>query len=1193
MIPQKPKKERRFLKMLGRVGEVLVQEALIKVIKGVIARIGSKKKLPTILFCLISVFMFAQYPSTGNKQRLGYQTTGDGLVWRGSLSDTASIQPTNINNAWVIIDTVNLKFYSFDFTSNKWNSVTVDTSFLNNYATTSYVDSIATNLQDSIDAITNGYYKQQFLSVTSDTLLWTRNVQLPTDENLLLTFRNGQILNNSQYTRIDTNKVKIASNSYKIGDNYTVVYIKGGGGSGGGGLAFDTTELNLQARLDLKLNISDTAAMLANYASKAYADTSGRFYARQDFTNVSSSTLTWTQSDTLVTGGVTVVQVYRNGQILLPSQYTIPTNASVVIASSSYKEGENYTVIFPRGGGAGSGGSGSLTSISAGTGITVNPNPITTTGTVSADLTVLMELSDTTTLSNRINLKLNAADTASLSNRINAKGSGTVTSIATGYGLSGGTITTSGTLLLDSATVFNRIRDSIVDVAIGTDTIKILKQEYSGQTSAILNWTVTSKFPIQLKAFILVFRNGQLLNNNQYDITDTAQITIVSSSFKSGGNYTVATVSGIGSVGSGQASNPTYPDAGIALSTGSTWASSITNNSSNWNTAYNKKINSISVTGTTTKTISLLQQDGSSLSSSFTDNGSVTSVGLTAPTGFDVSNSPITSSGNLGLSYSSGYSLPTTAKQSQWDIAYNDKIASLAFTGTDTKTLTLNQTDGGTVTGTFTDLQGITSSDTASMLTNYLRTGVAASTYLTQSNASSTYTPLTRSISTTSPLSGGGDLSANRTLTIADAAADGSTKGAASFTAADFNASSGNISIDYTNGTAASGSTKGFLTSTDWTTFNNKQAQLNGTGFVKASGTSITYDNSTYLTTSSAASTYQTILTNPVTGTGASGHLLRFTGTSSIDSTGIYASGNRIGVGIDASTAADHLSTKFVVRDNGNNFRFNGASTTSGYTTTISHDDTGLKIGHSSDIRDIRFTLNGTSGLTIANNGNSPVRAVGIGTDAPAYKLDVNGTLGVTGAATLSGALTVNNATVLNEGSGDYDTRIESDGNANMVFVDASTNRVGIGTNSPDSTLTVNGSIKASNLALTNALPVASGGTGNTTITGIKTDLDIYKTVSTSGGAGSTFSLSGNNITIVVTGSSGLSTTIDFQYSTKVGDVYIIKNLSNTNIVSSSSNVILLSGGSAQTSILGAGNVTPQWCTLVYDGTNWHIMQKN
>lgn len=47
--------------------------------------------------------------------------------------------------------------------------------------------------------------------------------------------------------------------------------------------------------------------------------------------------------------------------------------------------------------------------------------------------------------------------------------------------------------------------------------------------------------------------------------------------------------------------------------------------------------------------------------------GSVTSVGLTVPTGFSVSNSPITSSGDIALSFASGYSLPTNTKQSQWD----------------------------------------------------------------------------------------------------------------------------------------------------------------------------------------------------------------------------------------------------------------------------------------------------------------------------------------------------------------------------------------------------------------------------------------------------------------------------------------------------------------------------------------------
>lgn len=79
-------------------------------------------------------------------------------------------------------------------------------------------------------------------------------------------------------------------------------------------------------------------------------------------------------------------------------------------------------------------------------------------------------------------------------------------------------------------------------------------------------------------------------------------------------------------------------------------------------------------------------------------------------------------------------------------------------------------------------------------------------------------------VATTSPLSGGsaGSEGASLTLTIANAAADGSTKGAASFTANDFDASSGNISIDYTNGQAASTSTKGFLTTTDWDAFTAK-----------------------------------------------------------------------------------------------------------------------------------------------------------------------------------------------------------------------------------------------------------------------------------------------------------------------------------------------------------------------------------
>lgn len=50
--------------------------------------------------------------------------------------------------------------------------------------------------------------------------------------------------------------------------------------------------------------------------------------------------------------------------------------------------------------------------------------------------------------------------------------------------------------------------------------------------------------------------------------------------------------------------------------------------------------------------------------------GTVFSVGMNVPTGFDISGSPITESGVFSLSFSLGYSLPTIASQSNWDTAY-------------------------------------------------------------------------------------------------------------------------------------------------------------------------------------------------------------------------------------------------------------------------------------------------------------------------------------------------------------------------------------------------------------------------------------------------------------------------------------------------------------------------------------------
>ena len=74
----------------------------------------------------------------------------------------------------------------------------------------------------------------------------------------------------------------------------------------------------------------------------------------------------------------------------------------------------------------------------------------------------------------------------------------------------------------------------------------------------------------------------------------------------------------------------------------------ITDNSANWNTAYNDSIVSAAVTGTSTKTLTLTQQDAGTVTASWTDLG-LTSVGVSMPSAFSVSGSPLTSNGTIAI----------------------------------------------------------------------------------------------------------------------------------------------------------------------------------------------------------------------------------------------------------------------------------------------------------------------------------------------------------------------------------------------------------------------------------------------------------------------------------------------------------------------------------------------------------------
>ena len=144
-----------------------------------------------------------------------------------------------------------------------------------------------------------------------------------------------------------------------------------------------------------------------------------------------------------------------------------------------------------------------------------------------------------------------------------------------------------------------------------------------------------------------------------------------------------------------------YPPAGIAVSTGSAWGTSVSDNSANWNTAFSDRMkwdggatglvaatgrsslgattvgsNFFTLTNPSAVTFPRINADNtiSTLDAATfrtaigagTGSGSVTSVSMTVPTGLSVTGSPITSSGTFAVSLASGYSIPTTAEQTNW-----------------------------------------------------------------------------------------------------------------------------------------------------------------------------------------------------------------------------------------------------------------------------------------------------------------------------------------------------------------------------------------------------------------------------------------------------------------------------------------------------------------------------------------------
>jgi hypothetical protein len=102
----------------------------------------------------------------------------------------------------------------------------------------------------------------------------------------------------------------------------------------------------------------------------------------------------------------------------------------------------------------------------------------------------------------------------------------------------------------------------------------------------------------------------------------------------------------------------------------------------------------------------------------------------------------------------------------------------------------------------------------------------------------------------------------------------------------------------------------------------------------------------------------------------------------------------------------------------------------------------------------------GQLGLTVAGTPVLRSTSTGMTIGQSGGSNDVDVTL--YGDLAQTGDMTVDGAAVFNEAGADKDFRVEGDADANLLFVDASTDRVGVGTNTPSVKFDVSGDAKVS-----------------------------------------------------------------------------------------------------------------------------------
>jgi len=306
--------------------------------------------------------------------------------------------------------------------------------------------------------------------------------------------------------------------------------------------------------------------------------------------------------------------------VTLTAGYSIPTTTSQGNWDTAYTQKGQWT-----------GGSTSLVAATGRTslGLVIGTN----VQAWDADLDAIGAIAGTTGI-----LKKTAANTWSLDTTAYTANAGTVTSVAaltlgtTGTDLSStvatGTVTPVITLNVPTASATNRGALSSTD--------------WSNFNTAYSN---------RITSLTKTGTGAATLTSNVLNIPTPATATFTS--------LTVTGSSGASTLSAGVLNVPTYTLSGLggqALATNLTSLSGLTYVSASF------------VKMTALGTFSLD-------TTAYTANtGTVTSVGASVPTGLSISGSPITSSGTLAITLTAGYSIPTTASQTNWDSGYNQRL---------------------------------------------------------------------------------------------------------------------------------------------------------------------------------------------------------------------------------------------------------------------------------------------------------------------------------------------------------------------------------------------------------------------------------------------------------------------------------------------------------------------------------------